>query len=155
MDYAAVRERALRELTPIVEALGYEVIDIECKNMYKQNQITVFIYKKEGITLEDCEKVSNALDTPLEEMDITAGEAYNLNISSPGLDRPIVTDRDMERNLGLEVEMKVKTQVNKKNKLEGVLKAYTPETVIITAINKDITVERNNIKLMTQQIKFK
>ena len=64
MDYVKVKERAEQLIVPIVEALGYEVVEVECKYANKADNITVYIYKKGGITLEDCERVNNALDGP-------------------------------------------------------------------------------------------
>ena len=75
-------------IAPIIEDMGYEVVDIEYKKLYNQMNLTFYIYKQGGITIEDCERVNNALDAPLEQYDITQGQPYILNISSPALTGP-------------------------------------------------------------------
>lgn len=96
---------AKEKITPLIEQMGYEVVDIEYKKIYDDMNLTFFIYKKEGISLEDCENVNNMIELPLDEIDITDGQPYILNISSPGLDRPIITDKDFERNIDTEIEV--------------------------------------------------
>ncbi|MFA5449852.1 MAG: ribosome maturation factor RimP [Clostridia bacterium] len=152
--YSEVRETALKKLTPIIEALGYEVVDIEYKHI-RENNLNIYIHKKGGITLDDCERVSNALDAPLEEFDITNGASYVLNISSPGLDRPIVSDKDYERNLNTEVEAFFVKSYNKKNSLNGTLQSYTADIVVLVANGKTHTLDRSNIRLLIPLIKFK
>ena len=155
MDYKAVKERAEKEIVPIIESLGYEVVETSCKRIGQYNNLTFFIYKKEGITLDDCERVNNALDLPLEELDITGGSNYVLNISSPGLDRLIITDGDYRRNLDLELEAYFIKQWDKKKKISGILKEYDDKTLTLETKGKLVKLERDNIRTLRQVIKFK
>ena len=116
-DYQSIKERAESVIVPVVEALGYEVVEISFGCVGKTDTLTVYIYKKGGVDLDDCVRVNDALDAPLESADVTAGRAYTLNISSPGLDRPIVTDRDFERNEGEKVEAVYVKPVGKKKQV--------------------------------------
>lgn len=154
MYYQTVLEKAESLLRPIVEELGYEVVEITFAKVGSDDYLTFFIHKKGGITLADCERVNDALDEPLERLDITEGRAYTLNVSSPGLDRPIVTDRDIERNLDTEVDAFLLQPVQKKQTLTGVLKGYDAESVRIVVKGKPTTVARSNIKKMLPHIKF-
>lgn len=154
MYYQTVLEKAESLLRPIVEELGYEVVEITFAKVGSDDHLTFFIHKKGGITLADCERVNDALDEPLERLDITEGRAYMLNVSSPGLDRPIVTDRDIERNLDTEVDAFLLQPVQKKQTLTGVLKGYDAESVRIVVKGKPTTVARSNIKKMLPHIKF-
>lgn len=155
MDYNKVRERAEKTITPIVEGLGFEVVEVECKYANKANNITVYIHKKGGITLDDCELVSKALDAPLDNDDVTDGEPYALNISSPGLDRPIVTDNDLTRNLGAEVEAVFHEAAGKKKKVVGTLDAFDAETISLTVKTAKETLRRADIKKLSQYVDFK
>ena len=155
MDYGRAKERAEKLLTPIVESIGYEVVDIECKYANKADNITVYIYKKGGITLDDCETVNNALHAPLEAEDITDGANYVLNISSPGLDRPVVSDKDFERNLGEELEAAFKPESGKKKNLLGILDSYDTDNVTFIVKGAKQTVKRDEIKLLKPYINFK
>ncbi|WP_296141993.1 ribosome maturation factor RimP [uncultured Anaerococcus sp.] len=90
-----------------IKNLGYELVDIEFKTTKDGKTLTFFIYNENGITIDDCEKVSTFLDEKLDELDLIKGQYY-LEVSSQDLSRPLKTDRDLERNAGelLKVVMK-------------------------------------------------
>ena len=81
-------------LTPIVNGCGCEIVEVEFAKKYNGDNLTIFIDKKGGVTLEDCERVHNAVDAPLDELNPTQDKPYTLNVSSPGIDRPIISDKD-------------------------------------------------------------
>jgi len=145
MDYYKVKERAENLLTPAIEALGYEVVEIDCKYINKADTITVYIYKEGGVSLEDCIRVSEGLDALLESEDITGGAAYAFNVSSPGLDRPIVSDKDFRRALNTVVE--TESAEGKKKKTVGTLIAYDEETFILLVKTVKQTFRRADAKL--------
>ncbi len=147
-----VLERATTLITPIVENLGYEVVEIEFKRVGKSDTLTVYIHKQGGITLDDCVRVNEALDLPLEENDITEGGAYTLNISSPGLDRPIVTDRDFARNIGEEVEALFTTPLAKKKSVHGILVSHDDFSVKLLVKNIEQDYQKANIKVLRPYI---
>lgn len=155
MDYARVKERAEALITPLVEALGYEVVEVEAKYANKANNLTIYIYKKGGITLDDCELVNNALDAPLEAADVSDGLPYSLNISSPGLDRLILSDKDYQRNLGEELEAVFKDTSNKKKNLVGILDSYNQQEATFIVKTAKQTVKRDEIKTLKAYISFK
>lgn len=80
-----------------IENLGYELVDIEFRNTKDGRMLTFYIYDENGITVDDCEKVSNFLDEKLDELDLIKGQYY-LEVSSQDLSRPLKTDRDLIRN---------------------------------------------------------
>ena len=84
----------------VVTALGYELVDVEYKTLYGDKHLIVYIASEKGVSLDDCETVSNALDAPLDALDPTSSMPYCLDVSSPGLDRPFKSQRDYERNYG-------------------------------------------------------
>ncbi len=90
-----------------IENLGYELVDIEFKGQKNNKILTFFIYNKDGITIEDCEKVSAFLDEKLDEIDIIK-DSYYLEVSSQDLSRPLKTDRDLERNKDELLKIKLK-----------------------------------------------
>ena len=141
-------------LAPIVEKLGYEIVDVEYKRLPSGMNLTVFIDSTNGITLDDCEIVHKAIDEPLDELDPTNGQSYTLNVSSPGLDRPFKTNRDFDRHIGKEVEVNLYTKVDGKKTYVGILKAYNDESVIIEIKNKNIELNRKNISKITKFISF-
>ena len=146
--------KAKELLTPIIESIGYEVVDIDYSKSYGEYNLTVYIYKKGGITFDDCEKVNNALDEVLDNNDITDGAAYNLNISSPGLDRPIVSSDDFRRSLDTEIEILFVNPINKRKKANGILVAYDDDTVTLKVKDKNEVFDRKNASIIRPYIKF-
>lgn len=148
----SVAERAAELLTPAIEREGYEVVDIDYSKSYGENNLTVFIYKKGGVTLEDCERVNEAVDALLEANDLTNGAPYNLNVSSPGLDRPVVTEDDFRRSLGEELELIFRDHAKKK--VNGILVSYDKNEVTLKVKGRDTNYSRNNIDTVRPYIKF-
>ena len=127
-------------LNGIVEGVGYELVDVTYKKQYGIPTMTIFIWKMGGVSLDDCEIVHNAISSPLDDLNPTGETAYHLNVSSPGLDRPIVTVRDYERNVMEEIEVVFKEPYQGKKKLEGRL-------ISVDSENKQIVLEvKNNLK---------
>lgn len=120
---------------PVVTNLGYELVEVDYSKKSTGMTLTVYIYNKQGITLDDCEKVSRALDDLLEEKDPTNGESYTFNVSSLGLDWPIKNKKDIERDLNEEVEIKLYAPISGKKKLEGVLVGGDDEHIEFYLLN--------------------
>lgn len=148
----SIIEKAYERIVPIIENLGYEVVEITEKQLHGELNLTFFIYKPEGITLEDCEAVNNAIDEPLDTLDITEGKPYVLNVSSPGLDRPIVTKRDFERNINKEIEILFSD--GKKKKVNGTLIAFDENTITLVSKGKELVINKENAAIVRPYIKF-
>ena len=142
------------KVVPIIEELGYEVIEVEYAKKSDGMNLSFFIDKEEGIVIDDCEKVSRAIDDLLEELDPTEGVAYILNVSSPGIDRPIKTNRDFERNLQKEISITLFSKLDGKKKFEGTLVGYTDEDVTIKKNGQSNTIKRELIAHIVPVIKF-
>ncbi len=152
----AVKDKVDKLLRPIIEGLGYELVEITYKKEYGTPTLTCFIDtdKEGGIGLDDCEAVSRAIDPVLDENDPTDGEAYNLNVSSPGLDRPLTLERDFVKNKGKEVEASFYAPYQGKKKLQGILLDWS-ETQVVLQSGKDIhTIEKKAIAVLKPVIKF-
>lgn len=102
--------RVVELVEPIVEKfandLGVELVEVEYVKKPNGFNLTIFIDKVGGITIDDCEKLHNLIDEPLDELNPTNDQPYILNVSSCGLDRPLKTIKDYIRCKGREVEVK-------------------------------------------------
>lgn len=156
MPYSeTVRERAEQIINDVITPMGYELVEVTY-TPGKNSVLTAYIYKKGGVTLDDCVAVNDALDAPLEANDITGGKAYTLNISSPGLDRPIVTDKDLERNMGEELEAVTESVTGRKKiKTVGVLTSYDADSVVLTSEKGETVLPRADIKSLKVYIDLK
>lgn len=141
-------------IVPLIEKAGYEVVETAFGKSYGTDELTFYIYKKGGITLEDCETVNDLLEEPLDAIDWNNGKPYNLNVSSPGLDRPIVTSDDFRRNEGEEVELLFRDPQKKKEKTVGKLLSLTESSVTLEIKGKEKSFDRDRIKKIQLNIKF-
>lgn len=138
-------------LENIAVPMGVEIVDVEWND--KTASLTAFIETEQGVDLDTCEKFHNAIMEPIDVLDPTFDKPYTLNVSSPGLDRPFKTERDFERNLGREVEIKLFAPLKGKKFLEGVLTAFDENTVTVN-IGEEIKLSRNKIAKINKAIKF-
>ena len=143
------------KVVPVIEQLGYEVVEVEYLKKSDGMNLTFYIDNDNGIVIEDCEKVSKAIDDLLEEIDPTEGVAYILNVSSPGIDRPLKTNRDFERNMQKEICITLFSKLDGKKKFEGILVDYNNEMVAIEKTGQKTEIKRELIAHIVPIIKFK
>lgn len=141
-------------LSPIVEELGYEIVEVEYAKKQNGMNLTIFIDSVNGIKIEDCEKVHSAIDAPLDELDPTNGAGYTLNVSSPGLDRPLTTDRDLNRNLNQMIEISLYSKLDGKKQYSGILSSYSEDELTIVVEEKPLVLNRTAIAKITKFIEF-
>lgn len=91
-------------LMPIMENNKFELVDVEYAKEASNWYLRIFIDKEGGITIDDCELVSRAFDSAFEDKD-PIKEPYILEVSSPGLDRPLKKDKDLARSLGEKLKL--------------------------------------------------
>ncbi len=106
-----------------VEELGYELVEVEFVKEQEGWVLILYIDHPNGITLDDCERVSRAVDPILDEAD-PIPQSYYLSVSSLGLDRPLKKDRDFQRNIGKQITVKLYAPIEKKKEFTGTLTAF-------------------------------
>ena len=137
-----------------IKELGFELDEVEYIKEYGSMVLTLYIDSPNGVTLDDCERVSRAVEPVLDEND-PIEEAYYLSVSSIGLDRPIKKDKDFQRNIGNKLQVKLYAPVTKKKELIGTLKGFDDESFTI-AVDKlgDVTIKRKDAALIKLWIDF-
>lgn len=140
-DYEA-RTEALLE--PIVAEYGVRVYDVEYVKEGSDWYLRAYIDKDEGVTIDDCENVSRALNVKLDEEDYIE-DAYILEVSSPGLGRKLTKERHFRQSMGLEVELKTYKPVDKKKEFIGILTDYDNGAVTIEEDGKPRTFAKEEI----------
>ena len=148
-----IEEITIELAEPILKKNGFELIDCEYIKSGQEYTLTLYIDKPGGITLDDCEKVSRELEALLDEKDPIENE-YILSVSSPGLDRPLKTDKDFERNLGKKIYIKTYRAVNKRKEFVADLLAYDADSVTIEMDKKELRLARGEIAVIKQHIDF-
>ncbi len=142
------------KIVPIIKQAGYDVIEVEYVKKSDGMNLTFYIDNDDGITLIDCEKVSKLIDPLLEELNPTDNNAYILNVSSPGIDRPLKTERDFFRNLEKEISITLFAKINGQKKFEGILKSFDEKTISLLVNNDLKQIEKSKIAHIVPIIKF-
>jgi len=115
----------------VVESLGYELVGVELFNRSKSGQLLrVYIDQEKGITLDNCSHVSHQLSGVLDVEDPIHGH-YDLEVSSPGLDRPLFTKEHFERFRGHKARLKMRSKIEGRRKFVGELSGVEGDSVLI------------------------
>lgn len=147
-------EQILEFAQKIGEPIGVKVIEVEFKQG-KNPELTIFIDKEGGVDLDTCELFHNAILEPIDEFDPTFGEAYRLNVSSLGIDRPFKTDEDFNSHIGQKVEVKLVNSIKGKKFYDGVLMSYDKKQITLKVDAKNtFTIELKNIVKINEYIDF-
>ena len=117
-------------LLPVLAEHNFELWDVEYVKEAGTWYLRAYIDKEGGIAVDDCEVISRILSDWLDQTDFIE-DSYILEVSSPGLGRPLKKERDFERSLGEEVEIRLYKAQNKQKEFTGILKAYDKESVTI------------------------
>ncbi len=133
-------------LEPVVIALGYEMLGIEYFKQKDGSLLRLYIDHESGITLHDCTMVNHQVIGVLDVYD-PIKERYHLEISSPGLDRPLFTLEQFKRYLGQEVKMKFREKLDGRRKIKGVIKAVEEKAVIVSEGGVDYLIPTDVIDL--------
>ena len=122
--------KAEQFLTKLLAEYQFELVDVEYVKEAGNWYLRAYIDKEGGITVDDCEVVSRRFSDWLDQEDFIE-DSYIMEVSSPGLGRPLKKDKDFERSLGEEVEIRLYKPRNKQKEFTGILKAYDKDTVTI------------------------
>lgn len=124
------------KIAPVVEGLGYELVDVKTSVQYGTDTVTVVIFKEGDMGLDDCEKVHNAVDALFDEINPFGDKSYNLEVSSMGLDWPLKTDDDFRRRKGQELEISLFQKSTATKKSRGF---WTVSTTTESRLNSPIS----------------
>ena len=146
---ASLQNRLIELLEPLVEAMGYELVLLEFNAHKGSALVRLFIDAPGGVTLGDCEKVSREVEGKL-DVDDPIPQNYRLEVSSPGLDRPLVKPAHFERFAGQVARVQLlapQAQGSGRRKFQGVLRGLRGENVVLeTADAGTVEVALGNIE---------
>lgn len=151
--------RTEKLLTPIAQANGVDIYDIEYVKEGSDWYLRCYIDKEEGVDINDCEAVSRALSDELDREDFIK-DAYILEVSSPGLGRQLKKDKHLQKSLNEEVEVKTYKPLEgtKEKEFTGILKAFDAETLTLLTdpedASKELVLDRKNIAVVRLTFDF-
>ena len=143
MRQAPTNVQALIE--PAVETLGYELVGLEYLSQGRHSLLRVYIDSEDGITLDDCERVSHQVSGLLDVEDVMHGH-YNLEVSSPGLDRPLFTIDHFQRFKGQLVKVKLTAPVDGRKKFKGTICDASDNIVVLEVDAQEIELPFSSIE---------
>ncbi|ADZ40951.1 clustered with transcription termination protein NusA [Yersinia enterocolitica] len=144
MGLSTLEQKLTEIISAPVEALGYELVGIEFIRG-RQSTLRIYIDSDDGITVDACADVSHQVSAVLDVEDpITV--AYNLEVSSPGLERPMFTAEHYTRYLGEEVTLVLRMAMQNRRKWQGIIKAVDGEMITVTVDGKDEVFALSNIQ---------
>ena len=146
-------QKAEALVSPMEEKYGFELVDVEYVKEGGSFYLRAYIDKPGGITVDDCETVSREFSDKLDEADFIE-EAYIMEVSSPGLGRPLKKEKDFKRSIGKEVEIRTYRPIDREKEFYGVLKAYDENSVTIDCEEEERTFQKAEIALIRLAFDF-
>ena len=146
-------QRTEQLVLPIIQSKKFELVDVEYVKEGGTWYLRAYIDKPGGITVDDCEIVNRALGDLLDREDFIE-DSYILEVSSPGLGRPLNKEKDFVRSHGKEVEIRTYRMVERQKEFRGILKAWDKETVTIETEEGEQVFSRDNIALIRLAFDF-
>lgn len=137
-------EKLTQLLQPLVEDLGYEFVGLEHQSNPKNPVVVIYIDKPGGIAIEDCETVSREVAALLDVEDPIPGQ-YSLEVSSPGLDRPLFTTEQFARFAGEQAAVTVYAPVDGRRKFKGTILSAGDGQVTIDQDGAGVTLDMSNV----------
>ena len=146
--------RVEKFLIPIMEENNFEVVDVEYVKEAGTWYLRAYIDKEGGFTVDDCEMVSRRLSDWLDKEDFI-DDSYILEVSSPGLGRPLKKEKDYVRSMGREVEVRLYKAIDRQKEFTGTLSAYDDKTVTLTMEDgSEAVFEKADIALIRLALDF-
>lgn len=136
-----------------IAAVGYEMLDVEYVTEEGEDVLRFYIYRPEGITIDDCEMVSHALSPKLDEWD-PIDTHYLLQVSSPDLSRPLTTDRQLEIACGEELEINLYQKKNGSKHFVATLVDFDAESIYFKQNETPIDLKRTEIAQLKIHLTF-
>ena len=141
---AKIEEKVENLIENKIQELGYSLYDVEYVKEGKDYYLRIYIENEKGISLDDCELVSNNITELLDKEDYIK-EQYFLEVSSTGIERVLKKDKHLQSNLGVKVQVKLFKPLNKQKQFEGILKSFDEANIVIETDSQELSIERQNI----------
>lgn len=144
MAESSIEKKTCELLQDAIIQLGYELYDVEYVKEGKEYHLCIYIDKPDGINISDCEKVNDVINPILDEADYIA-EQYFLEVSSAGLEKKLRKKEHFEKQIGNKIEVNLYSKIDNKKDLQGILKEYNDEFLLLQVSEKNVKISFNQI----------
>lgn len=141
---AEIEQKTEELVTPIIDENHFELVDVEYVKEGANWYLRIYADKEGGISIDDCVLISRALEAKLDADDFIK-DAYILEVSSPGLGRPLKKEKDFQRSIGQSVDIKLYKAIDKQKEFTGILKEYSKERIILWIDGTDQEFETKSV----------
>lgn len=140
-------EQIAKLIGPIADELGYELVRVQIQGGARRATLQIMAERRDrtAMIVEDCARLSRAISNLLDEVDPIAGE-YTLEVSSPGIDRPLMKRADYERFLGHEVKIETNAAVDGRKRFHGTIAALDGDTVMLDSEGSTVPLPLAQVK---------
>lgn len=140
-------DRIAAMIAPGLDAMGYEIVRVQLSGGRRSQTLQIMCDRQDGtpITVDDCAEISRMASAVLDVEDPIAGE-YNLEVSSPGLDRPLTRPKDFERFAGFDARIELRLPVDGQKRFKGVLHGLDGECVKLATGEGDVRLALSDIE---------
>ena len=146
MNQVMVIKNIIKEIVlPLIKDQNFELVDLEIKGKGPTTILRVYVDKPGGITLDECTALSEKLSLNLDVEDLFP-QRYTLEVSSPGLDRPLVSESDFKRKIGENIKVFLKIPVDNKSVIEGKIEDFKDQKLWLDSEGKKIPIAFEKIE---------
>lgn len=153
MKKADIEKRCEELVTPIIDENHFELVDVEYVKEGADYYLRIYADKEGGITIDDCVLISRQLEVKLDAEDFIS-DAYILEVSSPGLGRPLKKEKDFKRSIGKKIDIKLYKAMEGTKEFTGILTGYDDTSVTIETAADSILFMRSDIALIRLAFDF-
>lgn len=133
---ASIQDRMTELLAPVIESLDCELWGIEYISQGKNSMLRVYINKPDGVSVEDCERVSRQVSSVMDVENPIQSE-YTLEVSSPGMDRPLFTLEQFQQHIGERASVRLRVAFDGRRRFTGLLKGTENDEVVLEVDNEE------------------
>jgi len=148
------QQEAIQKLAePILVAAETELVELSLYRHGGRVLVRLLVDKVGGVTIQDCARLNQLLSQALDQAEVL-GERYTLEVSSPGLDRPLVSKRDFERAIGEELQVDMLEALGRSRQVNGRLLAVQPEAIVVTTTAGNVVIPLAKIQRALKAVKW-
>ena len=140
-----IRGKLTQIIEPIVDEMGFELVDVEYLSEHGRWVLRIYVDKEGGITLDECARVSREVGDLIDVKDIIQHK-YVLEVSSPGLNRPLKREKDFQRAVGKKIEIKMAIPVEGRRHFIGYLRKFQGDTLYLEVENNLVPLSLRDVK---------
>ena len=144
-NVSLIRDRVFSLIEPVLEDIGFELVEVEYLSMHGRWILRLYIDREGGVTIDDCVDVSRELGDLIEIKEVIDHE-YVLEVSSPGLNRPLRREKDFIRAIGSRIKLKMTHDLNGQKNFTGSLKDFKNRTIYLETGGKMIELPFDNVE---------